>query len=259
MNGKSSTIRRSDLVEVKDTARLLGINLNNCVFDGERENTVTSIKSAKKSSLSKSKSSGIEKKPVLEEETLATDDSNQSDSFKCDICNSVFRTSKYLYAHRRKQHKILKRKEDKSDSENLKYNICGTVFKARKYYIRHRLRSHGLRTSKLINVASSNGNKCDVCGSFFKKRNYLLRHRFKQHGLRTRKMNLKLKANENIKNEKLIKEEVEEGYENLNGFIDTELDEGVGEATTFIDETCDFCGEMFESHDDLNQHKITCS
>ena len=84
---------------------------------------------------------------------MATDDSNQSDSFKCDVCNSVFRTSKYLYAHRRKQHKILKRKEDKSNSENLKCDICGTVFKARKYYIRHRLRSHGLRTSKLINVA----------------------------------------------------------------------------------------------------------
>ena len=99
------------------------------------------------------------------------------------------------------------------------------MFKARIYYIRHRFRSHGLRTKKLTDVADEfSGNKCDVCGTVFKKRNYLLRHRFRQHGLRTRKF-LKLKVNEKIKKENLIKVEVEDHLENYVSRVYTKIKE----------------------------------
>ena len=260
VTGSSNIIRRSNPDEVKDTARLLGINLDNCVFDGERgEKEVPPLKSVNKSKSDNreitSKNFKKEQKKG-EEETLVAHDSDQSASYKCDVCNSVFRALKYLSSHRRKQHKIWKRKEDQSNSGKLKCELCGTVFKARMYYVRHRFRSHGLRTKKLTDVADEfSGNKCDVCGTVFKKRNYLLRHRFRQHGLRTRKF-LKLKVNEKIKKENLIKVEVKDHLENY--VSATELDESVGDATTFIDETCGFCGEMFENYDNLNQHKANC-
>merc|ERR1712126_479377 len=91
VTGRSNIMRRSDLVEVKDTARLLGINLDNCVFDGEREETeVPPVKSVNKFKSDNREITSKNFKKEQKKETLVAHDSDQSASYKCDVCNSVF-------------------------------------------------------------------------------------------------------------------------------------------------------------------------
>ena len=260
VKGTSIAIRRSDLEEVKDTARLLGINFDNCVIDGERANVPSEVSNGilrYTSGQTRIEISRFKNKEISEEETMTR--------ISCDVCDSVFKNSKCLGEHRRKQHRLLKRKEANSNN-CLKCDLCGTTFKQRKYLIKHRWFKHGLRTKRLSQEAKENGSKpeCEICGTFYKSRRQLLRHRLSKHGLRTRKLRTSLNQNqkvktdeEKIKKETFIKEEIEEEDEHVD--VSTVLDEAVEDATNSFEETCGFCGEMFETCDELNEHKANCS
>ena len=223
VTGKSNTSQRSGLREMKETARILGIDLNNCHFDnGNASSSVLKIQNHNLPQKSEFKDVNVppgitiqkatrkfsrqenipETEILLNEETPASDD-DLSQDINEDKLN-----------------------EEQMDKNVNKCDICQTTYKERAYLLKHKRITHGLKTKRNKRLGLNNEPKCEACGSFFKKRKYLLNHiRIKHGGLKLYEKTL-LETSEDKSNlglDTLIKEEIHEDDDNVNNKTVKEL------------------------------------
>ena len=156
--GRCSANQRSDLKEIKETARSLGIDLKNCFIENGK---LSSFRSELPNLNQKAELSAVplvikqnkgeemicEMKVSNEEASACDTQTNDSEQHICNVCDAVFRSEKNLNRHRRMQHRLLKRKEIKAG--NLNCDLCGTFFKARKYLLTHRRIKHGIKKNRV--------------------------------------------------------------------------------------------------------------
>ena len=153
--GRCSANQRSDLKEIKETARSLGIDLKNCFIEnGKYSSSKSELSNLNLSQKEKvlavplviTNNKGEEMKCEMKFNACDTP-TNDSEQHICNVCDAVFRSEKNLNRHRRMQHRLLKRKEIKAG--NLNCDLCGTFFKARKYLLTHRRIKHGIKKNRV--------------------------------------------------------------------------------------------------------------
>ena len=246
VTGKSAPSPNLELEEVKKTAKILGINLENCSINIDKPSFSTSAltvasKVTKKSNIKSLLNDSLATSNltmVLKEET-----GQDQVEKKCEVCNNVFSTNSNLYKHRRMQHGLLKRIVLNKDNIDKQYcDKCGSVFKARKHLIRHRRNQHGLETKRKTREFSNIPElekqfKCEFCIKAFNQKSQMKVHQKKFHS-----------------DEKMTVHEDPLEFDNTleEAVIDEDVDNV--EVAMTVDGICKYCGEMFINNDDLSNH-----